>query len=233
MSGSGAYTSVSGDVYGDVNDDLSTSGYAGYVVLCCMYVCVLCVSVRQCYRVVWLGLLRSHTLLAVEHVLVVVVCVLRGMCMLLYWRWGDAIAAVWLGALSLLPFVVNATLFLLLVFSWAAMLEAARGGDRAAAHARYRVSFLIGNAVMAVSVFGVYGVLVGTSDAALQARLALAGAAVSASFVLAVSVGFLLYGVGLVRSLTRDFASRQAGKLLAIAMAFAACFAGEAVIPAA
>ena len=42
-----------------------------------------------------------------------------------------------------------------------------------------------------------------------------------------ISLGFLVYGTALVRSLTRDFASRQAAKLLAIAMAFAACFSGR------
>ena len=117
-----------------------------------------------------------------------------------------------------------------MIFAWAAIYHSSVAGRREDNPFRaYQRKFIAGNSAVSATLFTLFA-LMSQANINQQEVLYEAGVTIIAIVSILFALFFILYGVLLVRTLTRDFASPYARKLFTVAVAFSAAFFASSAI---
>ena len=113
---------------------------------------------------------------------------------------------------------------LAVIFAWAAIYHTSVAGRREENPFRaYQSKFIFGNSAVSGTLFALFA-LMSQSSLDRQQKLYESGVTLIAGVSILFAVFFILYGLLLVRTLTKDFASPYARKLFTVAVAFSTAF---------
>ena len=203
-----------------------------YLVAAFCYGVLLFVSATQLTRLAMASRKLLQTLVGLQHALLILLTSFRVLHMLVYWRYHSSVSVVLLALISSVPHILSNWIFSAVIFVWAGMYHAARAGPGSENPlTRYRFVLVVVNClVMAVVIVLSLTLVSNERDVSERERLALAGGLLTAGLGLVTSTFFLLYGSLLFKSLTADFASSAAKKLLALAVALSFLFVASSSI---
>jgi hypothetical protein len=215
----------------------SVFGSIIFLVFACLFLMLLLVGARQtCLTFYAFG--TEHGSMLVQHLLLCVVCTFRIILCVIYYalqyssvRSNIEFRAV--AAISGIPYICMLWLFSFVVTNWATFYYAAKRNDLGGIASSFEKvrSHFIGINVIATVLLGSLFVTIGaTTNAKLRASLTLAGSITFAIVVFAMSVSYAIAGYGVMKQLSKDFASTSATRTCKVGLVFGLCFFVEAVI---
>jgi len=202
----------------------SELGLFYYLIFFSLYMLVASISAFQLARI-----LRStrckHWLMSVEHGLVMCVGLFRAWNMINYYVLYQYIPLLHITIISGVPHLFTSWIFTFVIFAWAAIYHSSIAGKRDENPFReYQSRFIALNATISVALFTLFVLMSQSHDLDQQELYFQAGVTIIAVVSICFAVFFIVYGVLIVRSLTRDFASPYARKLFIVAVAFSCGF---------
>ena len=225
---------------------LSQSGYLGYIAVAIVYVAAGLFALTQLikmrlYSPSWMAMMMGHTqgppptLLLLQHTIIGVIALCRFAAALIDFVQMSTSVAVG-GVIALVPYVGSTVVFSLTVMQWMIIYYHTAAKQNVSVSidplllTRLRYRLLASNATVAVLVCVIYIGIFATSNSTLQADLAALGIVVCSIFVAILALCFAVFGTLLVRSLTTDFSSRYATRLLLQALTFSAVLFSQSIL---
>ena len=226
---------------------VSTSGSYGYLIVAVVYlICFVCAIAQLAHMTIWtpswsalfFGTLTvpRPTLLLLLHTLIALITICRCAAVLIDFAAIDTSAAFG-GIISLLPYVGSTVVLSLTVLQWIIIYHHAAVKQNISTVVdpslliRLRYRLLLSNVSIAIIVCLLYaGIFTVKNDPNIQSTLALMGVFVCTIFVAIIAICFAIYGMLLVRSLTTDFTSRNAVRLLLLAISFSVVLLSQSLI---
>ena len=226
---------------------VSTSGSYGYLIVAVVYlICFVCAIAQLAHMSIWtpswsalfFGTLTvpRPTLLLLLHTLIALITICRCAAVLIDFA-AITTSAAFGGIISLLPYVGSTVVLSLTVLQWIIIYHHAAVKQNISTVVdpslliRLRYRLLLSNVSIAIIVCLLYaGIFTVKNDPNIQSKLALMGVFVCTIFVAIIAICFAIYGILLVRSLTTDFTSRNAVRLLLLAISFSVVLLSQSLI---
>ena len=210
-------------------DAESSLGSIDYIIFFVLYLVVATMAMIQLSRILLTTKCR-HWLMAVEHGLVMSVCLFRAWNMMNFYVLFQYIPLIHVTIISGIPHLFTTWIFTFVIFAWASIYHSSIAGKREEnPFKNYQYVFIAINTTVSLALFTIF-VLMSQATLKEQGQLNQLGIIIISLVSILFAVFFILYGMLLVRSLTKDFSSPYARKLFFVAVSFSACFFATSAI---
>ena len=206
-------------------DQAAVLGLWQYLLFMALYLVSASFSMRQLTHILMTTGCK-HYLMTAEHALVFCISIARAINMAIFYEGYKYLSALTISLLSGLPYLFLSWIFTFVIFAWAAIYHSSLSGSREEhPFAAYQSKFILFNALVSSALFAIAILMSSTGNLDTQTMLYQTGIGIISSVDILFSIFFLLYGLLLVRTLTKDFSSPYARKLFTVAVLLSASFA--------